>query len=220
MNRDLIAQRCLAGGLSIHQAARRAGLDPLPIFDLPQNRHADGRIPLAVLKNLSDLLDIDLNDLLDEPPPTCVEPRDDIRIEAAIAASPTGLSRDDLAKCLDWPLQRVETAIAALEIRLRPSGRRLKRIGWHRYTLGPNLSVLTAEQHAHLARVIAAQRDQIDRPAATILRQIIEGWRRPSCHQDTPNTIRELLQQRLIDERLDRYEPSNDVSFSLRLHEN
>jgi hypothetical protein len=59
-------------------------------------------------------------------------------VSRRIAGLPAGVTRDDLARRFVWPLERVERAIAVLELRLRPSGRRLRRIiRWHRYAPRP-----------------------------------------------------------------------------------
>jgi chromosome segregation and condensation protein ScpB len=58
---------------------------------------------------------------------------DDVRVEAALVEFEEGLSRDGLAEAFGWPLERVERALALLEERLRPTSRRLRPIGWHRY---------------------------------------------------------------------------------------
>ncbi len=66
--------------------------------------------------------------------------------EAAVAAFPAGLSRDVLARCFAWPLERVELAIAALEVRLhRQRAPATPDSAGHRYALGPNLSALTSQ---------------------------------------------------------------------------
>ena len=219
MNHKLIAERCRAGGLSVHEAAMRARIDPDPIFCLPESPQEDGRIPFGVLRMLSQLLDIDLEDLVDPPPDApCVEPGDDIRVEAALASFPTGVARDDLARCFGWPLGRVESAIAALEARLRQSGRRLKRIGWHRYTLGPNLAILSPGERGRLSRTVPRACERVDdQLAATVLRYIIGGWDRSGTYRDAPEALRDLVDRYLIEQRGGRLEPTPDVVFSLRL---
>lgn len=197
----------------------RARIDPDPIFSLPDSPQEDGRIPFGVLRMLSQLLDIDLEDLVDRPPDApCVEQGDDNRVEAALASFPAGVARDDLARCFDWPLERVERAIARLEVRLRPSGRRLKQIGWHRYTLGPNLAILSRGERGRLSRAVAREYERIDnRLTATVLRYIIGGWDGSGTYNATPEALRDLEDRHLIEQRGGRLEPTPDVVFSLRL---
>jgi hypothetical protein len=130
-----------------------------------------------------------LEDLVEVSVASCVMPGDDLRVEAAIAAFPAGVTRDDLARCFLWPLERVERAIAVLELRLRPSGRRLRRIGWHRYALGPNLSLLSPQEHAELARAVARQRGTIDEESALVLHQVIDGWAQARLYRDVQETV-------------------------------
>ena len=219
MNHKLIAERCRAGGLSIHEAAIRAGIDPYPLYSLPESPQEDDRIPFGVLKRLSQLLDVDVEDLVDPPDARCVAQDDDVRVEAGLAFFPAGVTRDDLARCFNWPLDRVERAIAALEARLRPSGRRLKRIGWHRYALGANLAILSPEERGRLSRAQPGHHDPSDHRLATVLRYIVAGWDRSGTYKDVLETLRDLQDRHLIEQRSGRLVPSPDVVFSLRLND-
>jgi hypothetical protein len=219
MNHKLIAERCRTGGSHLYEVAKELRIDPLPLHFLAGNPLEDGRIPFGVFRALSRLLDIGLEDLVEVPVASCVMPRDDLRVEAAIAAVPAGVTRDDLARCFVWPLERVERAIAVLELRLRPSGRRLRRIGWHRYALGPNLSLLSPHEHAELARAVARQRGPIDEESALVLHQVIEGWTQARLYRDVQETIDGLLDKQLLEKRNGNLEPSPDVLFSLGLDE-
>ncbi len=219
MNNKLIAERCHAAGLNVHEAARRVHIDPFPFHDVAENRHEDDRVPFGVLRTLSQLLDIDVADLVEVPVATCVEPGDDVRVEAAFAAFPTGVTRDELARCFAWSLERVERAIAALEVRLRPSGRRLRRTGWHRYALGPNLSILSPEEQIDLTRAVGRQREPLDHQWALVLHQITEGWSQPRFYNEAAETVGDLLDKHLIERRNGDLEPSPDVIFSLCLDE-
>lgn len=154
MNRALIAARCAAGGLSIHEAAKKAWVDPALLWD-DAGRDGDDRIPVGVLRQLCRILDVDLTELAESRGPggdaedAAEGPPDDVRVEAALAEFDEGLSRDSLAEAFGWPLERVERALAVLDERLGPSGRRLRPVGWHRYALGPHLGVLTVGERAH-----------------------------------------------------------------------
>ena len=177
----------------------------------------DDRIPLGTLRALSRLLDIDLEELVGgrtAPPDT---PTDDLRIEAALAEHPGSFSRDDLAGALEWTLERVDRALNALEERLRPTGRRLRMIGWHRYTLGPNLAILTAPERARLARTSTNRLGGKDYEA---LYQIFYGWTRPAFrHADERASLDTLANHGLINTDRSPLELSADVTFSLRLNE-
>lgn len=112
----------------------RPSINPDPGSD------ADDRIPLGVLRRLCLILDVDLTELVETRPSRPDDEvgdasGDEVRVEAALAEFDEGLSRDSLAEALGWPLERVVRALAAIEERLRPTGRRLRPIGWHRYAV-------------------------------------------------------------------------------------
>jgi hypothetical protein len=220
MNRELIAARCEAGGLSIHAAAMKAWVDPVVLWEDPGSE-ADDRIPLGVLRRLCSILDVDLTELVetrgegpdDEDGDVFA---DDVRVEAALAEFDDGLSRDGLAKAFGWPLERVERALASLENRLRPTGRRLRPIGWHCYALGPNLDVLTTEERSALAR---SSVQFLTQEEAGALFQIAEGFGSASLFKAEPGAgaVKSLLRQGLIERKRGQYFVSADVAFSLAL---
>ena len=220
MNWELIEQRCRAGGLSIHEAAHRAWVDPFLLRDGPDDL-ADDRLPVGVLRVLSRILDVPWQELIDGGGGATgdVVQDDDVAVEAALAEFNAGLSRDDLAQAFAWPLERVDAALVTLERRLRPSGRRVRPLGWHRYALGPNLAVLTDSVRSKLARTAISPTLATDEAEA--LYQIIRGWRRPSMfgrglERPALNALRRLG---LVEQRQTDLHLSEDVVFSLRLDE-
>ncbi len=218
MNRELIAERCRAGGLSIHEAAQQAWVDPVLMwFDLDDA--ADDRIPLGTLRVLSRVLDIDWDELVHKrvDPPDAVG--DDLIVEAALAEFPDGLSRDDLA-ALGWSLGRVERALLALEQRLVPTGRRLRLIGWHRYALGPNLAILSAAERARLVRSAAHGR-LLPYEVIEALYQIVSGWDRITMFGRGVDraAVESLIDHGLLEPERVYLKLTADVVFSLRLDE-
>jgi len=221
MNRDLIAARCAAGGLSIHEAAMEAWIDPIMLWEDP-GLEADDRIPVGVLRRLCRILDVDLTELSESQSPRGdaeddeVGPPDDVRVEAALAEFPDGLSRVRLAEAFGWPLDRMERALAALEQRLRPTGRRLRPVGWHRYALGSHLGVLTPEERSHLRRSTS---DGLDHDEAAALFQIVRGFSSVGLFSTGPGAqaVRSLLRQGLIERHSGWFVLSADVVFSLGL---
>lgn len=72
-----------------------------------------------------------------------------------------------------------------LEERLRPTGRRLRPIGWHGYALGPNLAVLTTEERSDLGEEVCAIPDSTQGEAGALL-QFLEGVRKPASSGPEP----------------------------------
>ncbi len=221
MNRELIEQRCRAGGLSIHQVAMDAWVDHVFMWDDPGD-HGDDRIPLGVLRRLSSILDTDLSELTDTPYRQPVPGdndagvADDIRVEAVLGEFPDGVTRDALSEAFKWPLARVERALAALEIRLRPSGRRLRQIGWHQYSLGPNLAILTTAERSQLIRSTAP--DMLDQDQADAIYQILHGFGTVAYFQKGPGqgAVQSLEHSGLATRQRGHYNVSAEVAFSLR----
>lgn len=221
MNRDLIAARCTAGGLSIHEAAMKAWVDPIMLWEEP-GLEADDRIPVGVLRRLCRILDVDLTELAESQGPRGdaedgeVGLPDDVRVEAALAEFPDGLSRDRLAEAFGWSLDRMERALAALGERLRPTGRRLRPVGWHRYALGPHLGVLTGDERSHLRRSTS---EGLDHDEAAVLFQIARGFASVGLFNTGPRAqaVRSLQRQGLIERNRGWFVLSSDVAFSLGL---
>ena len=221
MNRDLIAARCAAGGLSVHQAAMKAWVDPMLLWEDP-GLEADDRIPLGVLRRLCRILDVDLTELSESRGPQGNvedaegELPDDVRVEAALAEFSDGLARDRLAEAFGWPLDRMERALAALEERLRPTGRRLRPVGWHRYALGPHLGVLTDEERCHLGR---STLDGLSQDEAEALFQVARGFASVGLFSTGPaaQAVRSLQRHGLIERNRGSFVLSLDVAFSLGL---
>jgi hypothetical protein len=217
MNRKLIAERCRAGGLTIHAMAYQMFVDPWVFFGSPDER-SDDRMPLGVVRFLSRLLDVSIDELVDggtEPPEV---PEDDVRVEAALATLPQGMARDDLARVFGWRLDRVERALSTLDRRLRPSGRSLRRLGFNCFALGPDLSVLSPHEHEQLGQAQSRTHSLPEHEAATLL-QIVRG-----CLPETYaaggaawDDVQILLARRLICLRDGAPTPAPEVVFSLRL---
>jgi len=104
-----------------------------------------------------------------------------------------------------------------LEVRLRPSGRRLRQIGWHRYTLGPNLAILTTAERTQLVRSTGAE--NLDQDEANTFYLVLRGYGAVgSITRGLGEAATESLErQGLVARRRGHYELSADVAFSLRL---
>lgn len=216
MNRRLISERCRAAGTAVHEVAKRAGLDPIPLL-FGENPHEDDRMPFGVLRTLSRLLDVSVDELMDSDPTPAADPADDVRLEAALAAVPDGLTRDALSQGLGWPLERVERTVASLEARLRATGRRIRRVGSHAYVLGPNLSVLTSAERARLQRADRKGDAAADYRATEMVFGIVSGWRWEAYYEADPDSIQILREQCLVESHRNQLDISADVAFSLQL---
>jgi transcriptional regulator with XRE-family HTH domain len=149
----LISERRAAAGLTVRQLADQLGIDARTLADFERNfSHDAGAIPVDLLHRICQALDLELAEVIDPPTAAPQENADDRKFEAALVEHGGVLTRDDLAAALSWPLTRLERALLSLEHRLKPTGLRLRRVGWNSYALGPNLGVLTGEERRRLHR--------------------------------------------------------------------
>ncbi len=218
MNRALIVKRCRELGLDPHTVARHASVDPFFFVD-SDGRRADDGLPLGVVRFLSRFLDVPIDVLVDMPARPTVQPGDDVELEVAFGIA-GNLCRDDIAQVFNWTLDRVERALAALEMRLRPTGRRLHHLGWHHYSVEPARAVLPAEVCQQLMnRMPCAQ--VVRRDAAEVLRLVIDGWtdKRVWDRQGVRLSVAGLVGKGLLVDEGAALAVSADVRFSLRLDE-
>lgn len=225
MNQDLLRERCEQLGIDAHSAARHVTVDPFFLIDTTSRRNDDG-LPLTVLRLLSRLLDVSIDDLIAETPAGPPEETgDDLRLEAAFMVGTqhligNPLCRDDIAQTFGWTLDRVERALGALDLRLRGTGQRLHQVGWHCYNLGPNNSLLSTEERQRLNRRYRCGRG-LTLQEAEVLRMVIGGWtakqawERPSRQADVHN----LTSAGLLVDAHGHVNVPDDVRFSLRLDE-
>ena len=92
------------------------------------------QLPLAVLIDLSAMLDLDLAELLDAADARLREPKPDaIVIEAVLLRYRDGLTRETLASGLGWPQNRLDKALEELADNAATAGWLLRRVPGHRY---------------------------------------------------------------------------------------
>lgn len=225
MNVNLITERRIAAGLTIRQLAHQLGIEAADLRRLEDGFVRDPEctwLSVATLSRICTGLDLDLSDLLagDRPAPS-EGAADDIKLEAVLVDHGGVLTRDDLALALGWPLTRLERALLALERRLRPTGQRLRRVGWNSYTLRPSLNALSDTQRRELHRAHSG-RTALKPAVAFILLGVINAGGRESWLHRFPaadrNGVELLLRQGLI-ERTGREHlaPTADVVYSLHL---
>jgi transcriptional regulator with XRE-family HTH domain len=225
MNVNLITERRIAAGLTIRQLAHELAIESADLRRLEDGFVRDSEctwLSVATLSRICAALDLDLSDLLagDQPAPSAAA-ADDIKLEAALAEHGGVLTRDDLALALGWPLARLERALLALEQRLRPTGQRLRRVGWNSYTLRPSLNALSDTQRRELHQAHSG-RAALNPKVAFILLGVINAGGRESWLHRLPaadrNGVELLIRQGLI-ERVGREHlaPTADVIYSLHL---
>ncbi len=224
MNVNLITERRIAAGLTIRQLADQLGIEAADLRRLEDVRVPDPEctwLSVATLSRICTGLDLDLSDLLAGDRPAPSEAADDIKLEAVLVEHGGILTRDDLALALGWPLTRLERALLALERRLRPTGQRLRRVGWNSYTLRPSLNALSDTQRRELHRAHSG-RASLNPKVAFILLGVINAGGRESWLHRLPaadrNGVGLLIRQGLI-ERTGREHlaPTADVVYSLHL---
>jgi hypothetical protein len=153
---------------------------------------------------------------------------DDAIVEAALAGlvevNPPAISRARLANALGWSLDRLELALARMEIRLETGGVRFDRDVVNRAEplqgLRPRHGLLTETQQYALHQLRVAD-DGLAEPVLRALYQIvIVGYEYTEATLDlSAETAIELQRQGLVRRRPSGgvLDPSDDVRFSLLL---
>ncbi|MDQ1426786.1 MAG: hypothetical protein QOK39_262 [Acidimicrobiaceae bacterium] len=109
----------------LSRLADRIGVEPGQLLDAA----ALARLPLPSLITVAQVVDYPIQELFarsnNKPP----YDDDAAAVGACLGDRPQGLTRDTLARALDWDLDRVETAVRHLDIRLAVAGLRLRAEG-------------------------------------------------------------------------------------------
>lgn len=228
INGRLISERRAAAGLTIRQLADQLGIDAGTLANFERTFAYDAcAVTVGLLRRMCQALDLEPAEVIDPPTTAPLESADDRKVEAALVEHGGVLTRDDLAAALSWPLARVEQALLSLEHRLKPTGLRLRRVGWNSYTLGPNLGVLTGEERRRLHRTYTG-RVGLTESVAFILLGVVNGYRSEDwvlrLPADDRRGIELLARQGLIEpSSQDRWEPTwqptADVLYSLCLRD-
>jgi transcriptional regulator with XRE-family HTH domain len=180
MNGRLIRERRAAAGLTVRQLADQLGINDRTLADLERSSGLDAdAVTVGLLRRICRALDLEPAEVIDPPTATPLEPADDRKVEAALIEHGGVLTRDDLAAALSWSLARLERALLSLEHRLKPTGLRLRQVGWNSYALSPNLRALTGEERRRLYRTHSG-RVGLTESVAFILLGVVAGYR----HQD------------------------------------
>lgn len=149
LNAALIRERRLEMGMSVPQLAAMLGRSTTVVEGLERGTN-HGKQTLALLATLADALAMNLTDLFElteaKPPAP-----DDIRLEAALAATGTGLSAETVAHALGWSLPRTHQAIKALRDRLGATGQQLRQNAG-KYRLVYNRGKISTDELRRLER--------------------------------------------------------------------
>jgi transcriptional regulator with XRE-family HTH domain len=228
MNGRLIRERRAAAGLTVRQLADQLGVDARTLADLERSSGHDARaVTVGLLRRICQALDLEPAEVIDLPTTGPLEPADDRKVEAALIEHGGVLTRDDLAAALSWTLARLERALLALEHRLKPTGLRLRQVGWNSYALGPNLGVLTGEERRRLHRTHSG-RVGLTESVAFILLGVVTGYQSQDwllrLPADDRRGIELLARQGLIEPSsrqrwVETWEPTADVLYSLCLRD-
>lgn len=176
INWALVEQRRIAAGLSHAELRVRVGASPVTGPPRLWQDSAHDTVELGVLERLCQVLDLDPAELfsaatqpaLPDPAPTPVTGDDQI-LEAALATltaaasdmtsldDPGPVSMGALACALEWPLARLEAALASLEDALAERGQRIDIDTYHQarplHGLRPRDDLLTDSQRQALHRI-------------------------------------------------------------------
>jgi hypothetical protein len=113
------------GTVVLSRLADRIGVEPGQLLDAA----ALARLPLPSLITVAQMVDYPIQELFarsnNKPP----YDDDAAAVDACLGDRPQALTRDTLARALDWDLDRVETAVRHLDIRLAVAGLRLRAEG-------------------------------------------------------------------------------------------
>jgi transcriptional regulator with XRE-family HTH domain len=143
----------LQAGYSTRRFARALGVSASTIRGLEEGSNHD-QLPLTFVARLSELLGVAPQELFAHRANEPVDPSTDDRIvEAALQSVPGVVAISELARALEWKLERTRRALDALEDRLQPTGTRLHRNGWQQCAIRPATQHLTDAQQQAMHRI-------------------------------------------------------------------
>lgn len=157
-------------GLTHTQLAERLGVN-LGVARAIERR-TDGGLTVDIIAALAEVLGVTPGELFPAPCTAAHAPDDCATLEAALHHAGKELTREDLARALDWTLDRVHAAEADLRERLHGTGARLA--GQKGLRILSRTTCLTPEQQRGLVRRSLAQRS-LTVPEAQLLRRIADS---------------------------------------------
>lgn len=169
----LMTERRLAHGLSQVALAQRLGITTTVIAGLERGTNAHN-INLGLLSRIAEELGLHPAELLTRPPPSPPPASaDEVKIEAALALIGKKVHPVDLARGLEWPLQRVNDALRRLRTARADSGQIVHYTGG-RWGIAPQRSLLSKSEVERLERSVTT-RDHLSVSHARVLLAALRG---------------------------------------------
>lgn len=220
LNGERIRAIRLERGLSQRAVARRLGVTVVVVNGIEEERN-HSELTLRLVSELADTLGVEAAELLANSADTDapVEAGDDVRkLGAVFASERTGIHRDQIARVLGWPLDRVQQASDQLRQRLPALGMRLER-GSSGWKLQPDLTAFNWQDEIRVAQARQRIRGLKSREAV-LLRAALDAPLTGQWEKNIGNTDRValggLLKTGLLTKTADGFAFSQEVERSMR----
>jgi transcriptional regulator with XRE-family HTH domain len=210
----------LQAGYSTRRLARALGTSATTVRGLEADTNHE-QMPLGLIVRLADLLHVAPAELFarcaDEPSAPC---DDDRAVEAALASLEGLVSISDLARALDWTLDRACEALDVLEARLLHTGCRLHRNAWQQCSIRPATQHLARQQQQAIQRIGPRQRGLTHTTARVLMAssrgEIDDRWFKTAGNADRV-ALQSLLKQGALVARPGetRIVPVSEVAYGL-----
>jgi len=191
----------LQAGYSTRRFARALGVSASTIRGLEEGSNHD-QLPLSFVARVAELLGVASQELFAHSPREAVDPSTDDRIvEAALQSVPGVVAIAELARALEWKLERTRHALSVLEDRLQSTGARLHRNGWQQCAIRPATQHLADDQQQALQRIGPSDRGLNHITARLLLTatrgEIDERWFKTASNSEHV-ALQSLLKQRVL----------------------
>lgn len=191
----------LQAGYSTRRLARALGVSASTVRGLEDASNHD-QLPLTFIARLADLLGVAPQELFARTAHEAVDPSTDDRIvEAALQSVPGVVATSELARALEWKLERTRRALDVLEERLRSTGARLHRNGWQQCAIRPATQHLADDQQQALHRIGPRDRGLNHITARLLLAatrgELDDRWFKTASNSERV-ALKSLLKQRVL----------------------
>ena len=178
-------------------------------------------MPLSLIARLAELLGVTPSELFIRPADEAPAPADDDRaVEAALASLQGVVAVSDLARALDWTLDRTRAALDVLAVRLEQTGCRLHRNAWQQCSIRPATDHLSHQQLHAIQRIGPRQRGLTHTTARVLMAssrgEIDDHWFKTASNADRVALQTLLKQGAVLTKPGDtRIVPAPDVAYGL-----